>query len=290
MIFINNIAMVVYECEKCYKEFNHKVDYERHINKKNSCIKNGQIKYKSDEDDILKKILQSNQELVMKIERLEENVEQLEQKIIILKRQYKIQNLLSHKNDSIEKKNNIQNILSHREKTNISEYLDINIEKKLDDDNDNILDDLFERNNIAVPKSVKDNVLSFQKGKCANFPGSKIREINGYICILYKNNGDGKILLKTNGECDHIKPREIGGSNDEWNLQYLCQFCHAEKTSNDRKELSFIKKYYRKFKKIENGNDNDNNKLKYKNILLQEYIDTLQKDYDYLIYYHLLST
>lgn len=41
----------------------------------------------------------------------------------------------------------------------------------------------------------------------------------------------GLILLKGRWECDHIVPREQGGSNDESNLQPLCKVpCHRAKT------------------------------------------------------------
>jgi len=129
----------------------------------------------------------------------------------------------------------------------------------------------------------------------ANSPISKIRGLGGIECILYKNNGDGKIPIKNNGEingeCDHIKPRAIGGTNNEWNLQYLCQFCHAEKTIIDNNETKAIKNYINKFKKIEQklnkhkSNDtefhdllDDNSKTKQLNDSLQQKINDLQDD------------
>jgi 5-methylcytosine-specific restriction protein A len=36
------------------------------------------------------------------------------------------------------------------------------------------------------------------------------------------------------GVVDHIKPLEQGGSNDDANLQYLCNPCHVDKTNRDR--------------------------------------------------------
>ena len=52
----------------------------------------------------------------------------------------------------------------------------------------------------------------------------------GYRCA-----GCGLVLLKGRWQCDHIVPREQGGSNDESNLQPLCTTpCHEAKTARDR--------------------------------------------------------
>lgn len=76
--------MVVYICDKCDKEFNKKCDYDRHINRKNPCIKNGQKKdNRNIINDILEKILQSNQELIKKVEKLEKKVTEVEKKATI---------------------------------------------------------------------------------------------------------------------------------------------------------------------------------------------------------------
>jgi HNH endonuclease len=103
----------------------------------------------------------------------------------------------------------------------------------------------MEKNNIQLSLQLKQKILNDQNGKCANSPLSKIRNMNGFKCILYIN-GDGIIPLKSNnepnGECDHIIPRSLGGTNDEWNLHYLCQFCHAQKTIQDNRESGLIRK------------------------------------------------
>lgn len=50
---------------------------------------------------------------------------------------------------------------------------------------------------------------------------------HGYRCAAC-----GLVLLKGRWECDHIVPREQGGSNDESNLQPLCKEpCHRVKTA-----------------------------------------------------------
>lgn len=46
----------------------------------------------------------------------------------------------------------------------------------------------------------------------------------------------GLVLLPGKWECDHIVPREQGGSNEETNLQPLCKKpCHAEKTAREQR-------------------------------------------------------
>lgn len=73
--------MVVYTCDNCRRAFNKKCDYVRHTNRKNPCIKNGQKgSGKDNRNDILEKILESNQELIKKVEQLEQKVIKLEEK------------------------------------------------------------------------------------------------------------------------------------------------------------------------------------------------------------------
>jgi 5-methylcytosine-specific restriction enzyme A len=64
----------------------------------------------------------------------------------------------------------------------------------------------------------------------------------GYRCASC-----GLVLLPGRWECDHIIPREQGGSNDETNLQSLCAWtdesgrkrgCHADKTAAEAAERS----------------------------------------------------
>ncbi len=49
----------------------------------------------------------------------------------------------------------------------------------------------------------------------------------------YRCAGCGRLLLPRQWECDHIVPREQGGSNDESNLQSLCVPCHQAKTARE---------------------------------------------------------
>ncbi|WP_408175681.1 HNH endonuclease [Paraburkholderia dipogonis] len=55
----------------------------------------------------------------------------------------------------------------------------------------------------------------------------RIRERDQWTCRMCKR-------ADLRGVVDHIKPLEQGGSNDDANLQYLCNPCHVDKTNRDR--------------------------------------------------------
>ena len=58
--------MVKYICEKCNKEFNHKGSYDKHMNRKKSCIDNNQQQQINKNDLLIAKleeIIKDNQEL-----------------------------------------------------------------------------------------------------------------------------------------------------------------------------------------------------------------------------------
>jgi 5-methylcytosine-specific restriction endonuclease McrA len=48
-----------------------------------------------------------------------------------------------------------------------------------------------------------------------------------WICQVCKR--EGRITPAT--ECDHIKPKAEGGSDDPVNLQAICKACHAVKSA-----------------------------------------------------------
>ncbi|RYE73276.1 MAG: HNH endonuclease [Oxalobacteraceae bacterium] len=49
----------------------------------------------------------------------------------------------------------------------------------------------------------------------------------------------GRLWMSNRDHIDHIVPREQGGSNDESNLQPLCnEPCHAEKTAAEARARS----------------------------------------------------
>ena len=79
-----------------------------------------------------------------------------------------------------------------------------------------------------VSETTKKTVASRQKFRCANAPGSHIRGLEDYDCVmwkLYEGSFDESCY-----EIDHITERCIGGDNDIKNLQALCLCCHEYKT------------------------------------------------------------
>ena len=73
------------------------------------------------------------------------------------------------------------------------------------------------KNEIPVPADSKEKLFQEQEGKCAN-PDCQT-EIR---------------LCNNTCHCDHIIPREDGGTNDLENLQLLCVACHKDKCASEK--------------------------------------------------------
>ena len=71
--------MVEYNCPKCFKKFNKKDDYNRHLNRKYSCVPMEEPMSKLERDTNEKLEAQQNliNELLKKIDNLSEKMEQL---------------------------------------------------------------------------------------------------------------------------------------------------------------------------------------------------------------------
>ena len=69
--------------------------------------------------------------------------------------------------------------------------------------------------------------LSDSSGHAWDVIRKRIRERDNYHCRMCRRPID-------DGEVDHIKPLEQGGSNADDNLQLLCRPCHKRKTATDR--------------------------------------------------------
>ncbi|WP_084068576.1 HNH endonuclease [Paraburkholderia heleia] len=68
-----------------------------------------------------------------------------------------------------------------------------------------------------------DDLSGHAWGKIRN----RIKQRDQYTCRACKR-------ADLRGVVDHIKPLEQGGTNDDTNLQYLCEPCHVDKTNRDR--------------------------------------------------------
>lgn len=80
-----------------------------------------------------------------------------------------------------------------------------------------------------VTSEEKKYVVGRQQYRCANSPGSNLRGLENYRCLLW--NSCGGIFDESGYEIDHIVELADGGKNDLDNLQALCVACHATKTN-----------------------------------------------------------
>lgn len=106
----------------------------------------------------------------------------------------------------------------------------------------------------------KLKILEKQKFKCANEPGSNLKGLSGYDCILWKFDKKNPGLFGEEGyEIDHIEEYCISQNNSLSNLQALCHSCHSVKTKR------FMSSLY-KHKKKDNKNNKDDKNTRKNNI------------------------
>ena len=75
----------------------------------------------------------------------------------------------------------------------------------------------------------KPGATEMERGSAWMSKRDRVAKRYGYRCAAC-----GLVLLSGKWECDHIVPREQGGSNDESNLQPLCKDpCHREKSAKE---------------------------------------------------------
>ena len=88
-----------------------------------------------------------------------------------------------------------------------------------------------------IPNKTIINTVIKQGNKCANRPGSNIRNIGNFECPRWKFY-NGLFNEDSGFEVDHILEISVGGNNDEKNIQILCLDCHRVKTKNFRANLA----------------------------------------------------
>jgi 5-methylcytosine-specific restriction protein A len=77
----------------------------------------------------------------------------------------------------------------------------------------------------------KAGATPMERGRAWMDKRERVAKAHGYRCAKC-----GKVWVSARDHIDHIVPREQGGSNDESNLQPLCDVpCHAEKTAAEAK-------------------------------------------------------
>jgi len=121
--------------------------------------------------------------------------------------------------------------------------------------------DLYYLNDFEdLSESEIDQLISMCKGSITEFlskredPWNHRRKSSGYISgsIRYKILSRAKFRCELCGisaehkalEVDHIVPRNLGGSDDESNLQSLCYSCNAMKRDTDDADFRYIKETY----------------------------------------------
>ena len=88
----------------------------------------------------------------------------------------------------------------------------------------------YDKNRI-LSRENREILLIKQKSKCANTPGSNLRNIGNYECRLWKH-GDGTFHEIERFEADHIVEYSLTKDNSISNMQLLCPSCHRVKTRN----------------------------------------------------------
>lgn len=64
----------------------------------------------------------------------------------------------------------------------------------------------------------------------------QVFERDGYLCQIHLSRGEVVVVTLHGalaGVCDHITPLAEGGTNNEKNLQTICQSCDREKTQSE---------------------------------------------------------
>ena len=73
----------------------------------------------------------------------------------------------------------------------------------------------------------KAGTTEIERGRAWMAKRQRVALAHGYRCA---GPGCGRVWESTKDQIDHRIPREQGGSNDESNLQPLCNECHKRKT------------------------------------------------------------
>lgn len=79
----------------------------------------------------------------------------------------------------------------------------------------------------------KAGATEMERGRAWMAKRQRVALAHGYRC-----QGCNRVWLPHRDQIDHRIPREQGGSNDESNLQPLCDDCHKAKTAAEAKTRS----------------------------------------------------
>ena len=76
----------------------------------------------------------------------------------------------------------------------------------------------------------------------AHYVSAEWRAIRQRILIrdAYTCAACGRVIFGPKAHVDHIKPLEEGGTDDEMNLQTLCESCHGRKTRAEQSRRGLL--------------------------------------------------
>ena len=86
---------------------------------------------------------------------------------------------------------------------------------------------------LATSSLSRVKVLDTKAGATERIRGGKWMAIRQRVALAhgYRCAGCGCVWVSSRDQIDHIIPLEQGGSNEDSNLQPLCNTCHEAKTS-----------------------------------------------------------
>ena len=177
----NNI--IIYKCEKCNKEFNHKTSYLYHINKVNSC-NDINLQEKSNKLEIELFNLKSQNELLIKEKN---NTKELENKLLEMEKENSI------------KQNKI--ILLEEENKKINELYNNLLDKCIKNNSNNIITNTVNNNNNTINITLK-NFGNVPRKRIALASSRRAGEPLGENDNYTKLTNEEQIkILKSNKQC-----------------------------------------------------------------------------------------
>ena len=90
----------------------------------------------------------------------------------------------------------------------------------------------------TLSSAQKNHIAKQQSYKCANAPGSNLKYLEDYPCLLYLLPNNNGVFDHAGYEIDHITEFHITHDDKFSNLQALCPNCHATKTSKCRIKIN----------------------------------------------------
>jgi hypothetical protein len=106
----------------------------------------------------------------------------------------------------------------------------------------------------TVSEATKKRIAGSQRYKCNNKPGSNLKGLENYKCLLWTLPEDPGIFDEGGYEIDHIYEFSLTHDDSENNLQALCHTCHAVKTKRFLNQKLLRNKKLSKRNKIKSSN------------------------------------